>query len=98
MTLATVSLSLVHERLPDREVYGPLPDIFLDNVPPQPWALDVSEILIMIQVNSCILLIAFHKHRLVLTYCILLVVSNRIIMRKGNVNKLIWFFFSADLL
>lgn len=63
MTLATVSLSLVHERLPDRETYGPLPDIFLDNVLPQSWALDVSEILIMVQVNCCILLITFHKHR-----------------------------------
>lgn len=63
MILATVSLSLVHERLPDRETYGPLPDVFLDNVTPQDWALDVSEILIMIQVNACILLITFHKHR-----------------------------------
>lgn len=61
--LATVSLSLVHERLPDRDVYGPLPDVVLDNVKPQDWALDVSEILIMVVVNSCIALIAVHKHR-----------------------------------
>lgn len=63
MILATVSLSLVHERLPDRNVYKPLPDVFLDNISPQAWALDVSEILIMIQVNCCILLIIIHKHR-----------------------------------
>lgn len=63
MTLATVSLSLVHEKLPDRKVYKPLPDIFLENVPEQKWALDASEILIMIQVNCCVLLITFHKHR-----------------------------------
>ena len=63
MILATVSLSLVHERLPDRDVYGPLPDVVLDNVPAQTWALDVSEILIMVQVNCCALLIVFHKHR-----------------------------------
>lgn len=63
MTLATVSLSLVHERLPDRKVYKPLPDVFLDNVKEEKWALDVSEILIMIQVNCCIVLITFHKHR-----------------------------------
>lgn len=68
MILATVSLSLVHERLPDRNVYKPLPDVFLDNISPQTWALDVSEILIMIQVNCCILLIIFHKHRYVITY------------------------------
>lgn len=63
MILATVSLSLVHERLPDRKIYKPLPDIFLDNVPEEEWALSVSEILIMIQVNCCIALITFHKHR-----------------------------------
>lgn len=63
MTLATVSLSLVHERLPDQKVYGPLPDVFLDNVMAREWALDTSEILIMVQVNMCILLIMFHRHR-----------------------------------
>ena len=61
--LTLLSLSLVHERLPDRERSGPLPDIVLDNVSEVSWALDVSEVLIMIQTNSCILLIAFHKHR-----------------------------------
>lgn len=63
MTLATVSLSLVHEKLPDRNIYKPLPDVFLDNIPAREWALNVSEILIMIQVNCCIALITFHKHR-----------------------------------
>lgn len=61
--LATVSLSLVHERLPDREKYAPLPDVVLDNIQDMDWALNVSEILIMIGVNSCIILIIFHKHR-----------------------------------
>lgn len=63
MTLATVSLSIVHERLPDRSIYKPLPDVVLDNVASIDWALSVSEYLIMIQVNSCILLVVFHKHR-----------------------------------
>lgn len=61
--LTTISLALVHERLPDREKYGPLPDIVLDNFSEVNWALDVSEVLIMIQTNSCIVLMAFHKHR-----------------------------------
>lgn len=61
--LATISLSLVHDRLPDRETYLPLPDVVLDNIQSLDWALNVSEILIMIQVNSCIVLITLHKHR-----------------------------------
>lgn len=61
--LTTISLALVHERVPDRTKYGPLPDIVLDNFSEVTWALDVSEVLIMIQMNSCVVLIAFHKHR-----------------------------------
>lgn len=63
--LATVSLAMVHDRVPNRETYGPLPDVVLDNIRPLEWALDVSEVLIMVVVNSCVLLITFHKHRLV---------------------------------
>jgi shingomyelin synthase len=61
--LTLISLSLVHERVPDRKVYGPLPDVFLDNVPAFDWALDVSEYIIIVCVNSCIISIFFHKHR-----------------------------------
>ena len=34
------SLALVYQRVPDRSKYGPLPDLFLDNVPATDWALD----------------------------------------------------------
>lgn len=61
--LTLTSLSLVHERVPDRSVYGPLPDIILDNVPAMDWALNVSEYIIIVSVNSALLAILFHKHR-----------------------------------
>lgn len=61
--LTTISLALVHERVPDRTHYGPLPDVFLDNVPASDWALDVSEILIIISTTSCMVLLFFHKYR-----------------------------------
>lgn len=61
----TASLAMVHERVPDRDKYGPLPDKFLDTVPAFDWALDVSEYLIMISVNATALVLVFHKHR----YC-----------------------------
>ncbi|XP_046655371.1 phosphatidylcholine:ceramide cholinephosphotransferase 2-like isoform X2 [Daphnia pulicaria] len=61
--LTTISLALVHERVPDRTHYGPLPDVFLDNVPAADWALDVSEILIIISTTSCMILLFFHKYR-----------------------------------
>lgn len=80
--LATVSLSLVHDRVPDRDVYGPLPDAFLDRVQPQDWALDVSEILIMVVVNSCVLLITFHKHRFIVMRRVFLLLSILYMMRS----------------
>lgn len=61
--LTTTSLALVHERVPDRATYGPLPDVVLDNISEQDWALSVSEILIIIMSNAAIILIVFHKHR-----------------------------------
>lgn len=63
--LTTASLAMVHERVPDRNTYGPLPDVVLDNVSAQDWALNVSEVLIMIMSNSAMVLIIFHKHRYV---------------------------------
>lgn len=80
--LATVSLSMVHDRVPDRETYGPLPDILLDNVKPLDWALDVSEILIMVVVNSCIVLVTFHKHRFIVMRRIFLLTSLLYFMRS----------------
>lgn len=56
---------MVHERVPDRNTYGPLPDVVLDNVVAQDWALNVSEVLIMIMSNSAMIFIIFHKHRYV---------------------------------
>lgn len=61
--MSTMSLSLVHERLPDRKTYGPLPDISFDLLPEVPWALDVSEIIIMVSSNITFLIMLFHKHR-----------------------------------
>ncbi|XP_052870115.1 phosphatidylcholine:ceramide cholinephosphotransferase 2-like isoform X2 [Anopheles cruzii] len=80
--LATISLSLVHDRVPDRDTHEPLPDAFLDWVAPQDWALDVSEILIMIVVNSCVLLIAFHKHRFIVMRRVFLLLSILYLMRS----------------
>uniref|UniRef100_A0A182PDW0 Uncharacterized protein n=1 Tax=Anopheles epiroticus TaxID=199890 RepID=A0A182PDW0_9DIPT len=80
--LATVSLSLVHDRVPDRDLYGPLPDAFLDRVQAQDWALDVSEILIMVVVNSCVLLITFHKHRFIVMRRVFLLLSILYMMRS----------------
>lgn len=60
---ATVSLALTHERLPDPKVANALPDIILDNVNPQDWALTVSEILLSVSTFVAFFIMAVHKHR-----------------------------------
>lgn len=80
--LATVSLAMVHDRVPNRDTYGPLPDVVLDNIRPLEWALDTSEILIMVVVNSCVLLITFHKHRFIVMRRIFLLMAVLYFMRS----------------
>ena len=41
----------------------PLPDIVLDNLPYQHWALDVSDILVMVSTISALLVVLTHAHR-----------------------------------
>ncbi|XP_068628151.1 phosphatidylcholine:ceramide cholinephosphotransferase 2-like isoform X2 [Battus philenor] len=60
-----MSLSLVHERLPDRDTTPPLTDIVLDNVAARDWGLAVSEYLIMISTTVAMLVVVFHKHRFI---------------------------------
>lgn len=56
----SISLALTHDLVPR---ISPLPDVFLDNFENLDNLLKVSEIQIMVAVNTCIVLIFFHKHR-----------------------------------
>ncbi|KAG8454020.1 hypothetical protein GDO86_000592 [Hymenochirus boettgeri] len=51
MILTTVMITVVHERVPPKEVSPPLPDKFFDYVSRVPWAFSVSEISGMILVG-----------------------------------------------
>ncbi|XP_034187824.1 phosphatidylcholine:ceramide cholinephosphotransferase 2 isoform X3 [Osmia lignaria lignaria] len=78
----TASLAMVHERVPDRNTYGPLPDVVLDNIAAQDWALNVSEVLIMILSNSAMVFIIFHKHRFIVVRRIFLLMGLLYMMRS----------------
>ncbi|KAL1139866.1 hypothetical protein AAG570_006843 [Ranatra chinensis] len=80
--LTTASLAMVHEKVPDRTKYPPLPDVFLDNIPTVPWALDISEIIIMISTNVCLLVIIFHKHRFIVFRRVFLLLAVLYLMRS----------------
>lgn len=59
------ALAIVHEWVPDRKEFKPLPDVFLDNVPAMDWALGVSELIIMVTTSTASVVIAMHKHRFI---------------------------------
>lgn len=70
-----MSLSLVHERLPDRNTTAPLTDIILDNIAARDWGLAVSEYLIMISTTVAMLVVVFHKHRFIVARRLFLIIG-----------------------
>ncbi|KAK5640119.1 hypothetical protein RI129_010930 [Pyrocoelia pectoralis] len=73
--LTLTSLAIVHEKVPDRTVYGPLPDVFLSNVPAMDWGLSVSEYMIIISVTSTLIVSILHKHRFIVFRRLFLILS-----------------------
>ncbi|XP_022644612.1 phosphatidylcholine:ceramide cholinephosphotransferase 1-like isoform X3 [Varroa destructor] len=63
LLLNLVVLAFIHDRVPDRTKVPPLPDIFFDQFPVVDQALEVSEIIIIASVWSCVLLIILHRYR-----------------------------------
>lgn len=59
----TTSLAFTHERVPDIK---PLPDLVLDHIDYQKWGLDVSEMLLMANTMTAVLVILLHSHRCII--------------------------------
>eukprot|EP01130_Rhizamoeba_saxonica_P016985 TRINITY_DN7999_c0_g1_i1.p1 TRINITY_DN7999_c0_g1~~TRINITY_DN7999_c0_g1_i1.p1 ORF type:complete len:382 (-),score=43.92 TRINITY_DN7999_c0_g1_i1:52-1197(-) len=63
-----VTMTIVHNRVPDQASFPPLPDIVLDNTPRIPWAFETAEYISMILGIIFILVLILHKHRTVILW------------------------------
>jgi len=64
--LTAVTMTVVHDRVPDMEKYPPLPDLLLDNIPHISWAFEMAEVTGMTLLVIWFLVLTFHKHRFIL--------------------------------
>jgi len=64
--LTALTMTFVHDRVPDMNRYPPLPDLILDNVPHIPWAFEMTEVTGMALFSIWTLMIIFHKHRFII--------------------------------
>lgn len=81
MVINLTALALVHEYVPDNDIYEPLPDIIVSNVPAQDWGLDVSEYMIIATLISTVCVLIFHKYRFVVFRRFFLITALLYLMR-----------------
>ncbi len=65
LVFTTVTITVVHERVPDKSVSPPLPDKFFDYVDRVPWAFTVTEVNGLILVGLWFVQWLFLKHKYV---------------------------------
>lgn len=82
LILNLTCLAVVHERIPDRTKYPPLPDVFFDLFPPLDWALDVSEVIIIVCIWSTLLLLLIHRYRWIVLQRVFLIMGLLYFMRS----------------
>ncbi|ODN03753.1 Phosphatidylcholine:ceramide cholinephosphotransferase 2 [Orchesella cincta] len=78
----SISIFLTHQKIPDRNLHPPLPDIALDNITKKRWLNDLSDIIVIICTLTSAVLIISHKHRWILARRVFVLLSLLYSMRS----------------
>ena len=81
LIITALTMTVVHDRVPDMNRYPPLPDIFLDNMPLVPWAFYICELSASIMGFILAVVIILHKHRFILIRRICAIVGTVFLLR-----------------
>lgn len=73
--ITLLSLSVVHDLVPDRNLCGPLPDTFLSHIEEIEWALSMSEYIILVSASSTTIILIFHRYKWIIFRRVFLMMS-----------------------
>jgi shingomyelin synthase len=80
--LNSISIALVHDRVPDRNKYPPLPDALLDNIHIIPELMKVPDVFVIIIVLMSMVVIGLHRHRWIVARRTFFILSVLYVMRS----------------
>lgn len=58
-----IAIVLTHQKIPDKSLHPPLPDLALDNITKIRWLNDVADILVILSIVMSAVIITLHRHR-----------------------------------